>query len=337
MKRLQNRSSTFWTAMLVLVVYGVFAVAVGGDFTTGRTLSDILDSAATDGLLAVALTIPLLAGEIDLSIGANLALSGVIFITMSNHEGAVLGALVAIAAGAGIGLANTALVCVVGANSFVATLAMLYLVESIALLLAHGASVAGTAIQFSLDMGKNLFGPIEIPFLILAIATIALTLFTSRTIPGRDLIAIGGNREAAKISGIRIYRRTALAFVISGTIAAISGVQLAAATLTADPTSGGTDLLTAATAVFLGGVSLSGGRGSALASALAVIALSTMKVGLQLGGVGSGVQDVVIGTALVTVVSIRAVSAKMQGVPVLPRYLRFDQLASRAATSLKRS
>lgn len=308
-------------ALLVAATYVAFAPWVMG-FETETTVKNVLANSATEGLLAVALTIPLLAGEIDLSIGSNLALSGVVFVTLQPHHGVVIATVLAVAAGMGIGLLNGFLVSQVGANSFVATLAVLYLAQSVALVIAHGGSVAGTAIGLSLDMSKGLAGPITIPLLILAAVVLAAGVFVTRTVSGRDIVAIGGNREAAQLAGIPVVPRVYLAFILSGLIAAISGAQLAATTLNGAPASGGTNLLTAATAVFLGGVSLTGGRGSVLASALAVIALSTLNVGLQLAGISSGVQDLITGTALVLVIGVRAVSAGRQGRPIVPSYLR---------------
>ncbi len=308
-------------ALLVGATYVAFAVSVPR-FSGETTVTNILLASATDGLLAVALTIPLLAGEIDLSIGSNLALSGVIFVSLQPDHGVPVAMLVAVLAGCAIGLVNAFLVATVRANSFVATLAMLFLAQSVALVITKEGSVAGTAIGLSLKMSDPLFGPITIPLLLLVVVAIVGGTFVGRTQPGRDIVAIGGNREAARLAGIPVTRRIYLAFVLSGLIAAISGTQLAATTLNGAPTSGGTNLLTAATAVFLGGVSLTGGRGSVIASALAVVALSTLRVGLQLADISSGVQNLVTGTVLILVVGIRAVSEGAQGRSLLPRYLQ---------------
>jgi ribose transport system permease protein len=299
-------------ALLVVAAYIAFSLSVAG-FNSEATVTNILLASATDGLLAIALTVPLLAGEIDLSIGSNLALSGVIFVTLQPHYGIALAAVCVVLSGGLLGLINGFFVVAIRVNSFVATLAMLFLAQSVALTITGGNSAAGTSVGFSLRMSDPLFGPITIPFLLLAAVAFAAEIFVGRTPPGRDIIAIGGNREAAVLAGIPVGRRLYLALLLSGLIAALSGAQLAATTLSGAPTSGGTNLLTAATAVFLGGVSLTGGRGSPIASALAVVALSTLQVGLQLSNASSGIQNLVTGGVLVLVVAIRAISVSADG------------------------
>jgi ribose transport system permease protein len=178
---------------------------------------------------------------------------------------------------------------------------MLLLVQGLAFVVSNGEPVNSTDLSFSLDLTKQIAGPFT-PSVLLLLAAVALVHFlVTRMGLGREIVAIGGNRSAAEAAGIPVRRRIMLCFVISGTIAGIAGAEQSAALLSGSPIVGSTDLLTAAAACFLGGVALTGGRGSAISSLLAVIALAALANGLELSFINAAYQQVITGVVLVAV------------------------------------
>jgi putative xylitol transport system permease protein len=288
-------------AGLTLVLWLGFGLAINNYFGI-LTFSNIFGRSATDGLLVAGLTICLLGGQVDLSIGSTLALSGVVWALIDNQGSLWLGVVAGIGAGAGIGLVNAVLVCVVGVDAFVATLGTLLLAKGLAFFASSGQPVTATDIDAALWMNRNLFGFISPRVINFHAALLIAHLFITTTRWGRDIVAIGGNARAAAASGIPRIRRLTLAFCISGTLSGVAGVVLAISLLAGSPTIGDTDLLNAATAAFVAGVALSGGRGSVLGSGIAVIALSSLAAGLELSFIASGYQTAITGVILVIAV-----------------------------------
>jgi ribose transport system permease protein len=288
--------------MLVLnaVLVLVFAFAVDGFFQE-QTAVNILDRSTTTGLLALGLAVCLITGEIDLSIGANLALSGVVFTTLQTTVGIPLAILGGVASGLAIGVVNALLVNYLGVISFVATLGSMLLARGVALVVAHGTPVPSDNFPAALAMSRGLFGPITPPVLVfIALIAIGQMLITN-TRYGRELVAVGSDPRAAEDAGVPRRRRRNLAFLVCGLSAAVAGVMLSISLASGSPTVGDGDLLAAAAAVFLSGVALSGGRGSLLAAALASVALSVLAVGLQLWGLPDAYQQIVTGALIVLV------------------------------------
>lgn len=303
-------------ALLLVLLWAGFGIFIDG-YLTEPTASNVLSRSVTVGLLAAGLTICLLAGQIDLSIGSTLAASGVVLATVEPRQGLVLGIVAGILGGTAVGAINAFLVCVVQVNSFVATLGTLLLVKGAAFVVSGGTPLPISRVDAALRIADPIAGPISLRVIILVALVALASLFVTRTRWGRDIMAIGGHQAAAEAAGIPVRRRISLAFLISGTLAGISGVVLGISLASASPSSGGVELLTAAAAAFLGGVALTGGRGSVISSVLAVVALSSLGVGLELSFVHPAYQTIITGLILV------AVAARtFAGVPELPDLLR---------------
>ena len=283
--------------LLLGIVWFVFALSVGDWFSTS-TFQTLLGRAVVIGLLGAGFTVCLLSGRIDLSVGANFALTGVVFASLQPHVGLVAAIVAAIAAGAAIGSLNGALVAGFGVDSFIASLGTLLLARGLAFVISSGEPVNATALTASLEFSKGLIGPVSWRIIVFFVVVGILHLMITRTRVGREIVATGGDEVAARANGVPTRARIGLAFVLSGTTAGVAGVCSALALLSGSPIVGDQELLGAVAAVFLGGAALTGGRGSVLATALAAVALTSLTTGMELIDVEIAWQAVVIGATV---------------------------------------
>ncbi len=266
------------------------------------------------GLVALGLTLVVLQGELDLSVGSTLALTGVVVATIPDLG---LGIIVGLITGLVIGALNAFLIVIVGVNSFIATLGTLFALRGLAFVLSDGRPVRVTDIDSALTFGRELLGPLTPRVLIFILLFIALQFFTSRMRAGREFYAVGGNRQAAIDAGIPVKLRLFTAFMLCGFVAALAGVINTLELTAADPTAGSSVLLASFAAVIIGGNLLNGGRGSLVGTMIGAFALGLMQVGLTFAGTPREVQDVLIGIILLVAITtepnnLRALSGRVQ-------------------------
>ena len=251
------------------------------------------------GLVALGLTAVILMGELDLAVASTLAVSGVVFASV---EQIWMGVIAAIAAGRLIGMVNAFFVIDVGINSFIATLGMLFFLRGGAFVLSNEEPVRLANRDFGIAFGKPIIGEFTPRMLIFILVFIALQVFLSRVRTGREFYAVGGNREAAYDAGIPVRRRIYTGFMISGFVAALTGVVNTLERTAADPTAGSTVLLASFAAAIIGGILLNGGRGSVFGTLLGAASLGMLQVGLTFSGVQVDVQNIIIGAVLLLAV-----------------------------------
>ncbi len=266
------------------------------------------------GLVALGLTAVILMGELDLSVASTLAVAGVV---MASIDNLALGIIAALVVGLLIGAANAFLVVVVGINSFIATLGMLFLLRGLAFVISDEEPVRLSNIDAGISFGKPLIGEFTPRILLFIFTFIVMHLFLTRVRVGREFYAVGGNRQAARDAGIPVRRRIFTGFMISGLVAAGSGVINALERTAADPTAGSTVLLSSFAAAIVGGILLNGGRGSVFGTLLGATSLGILQVALTLSVVQVDVQNIIIGSVLFIAVisdpnSIRAVSGSVR-------------------------
>lgn len=277
--------------------------------TVFRAYPVTLGRIALVGLVALGLTAVILMGELDLAVASTLAVAGVV---MASIDNLALGIFAALAAGLVIGVINAFFVVVVGINSFIATLGMLFFLRGGAFVLSGEEPVRLAEIEAGIAFGKPLLGELTPRMLLFIAAFIALQIFVTRVRAGREFYAVGGNREAAFDAGIPVRRRIFTGFMISGFVAALAGVINTLERTAADPTAGSTVLLASFAAAIIGGILLTGGRGSVFGTLLGAASLGILQVALTLSGVQVDVQNIVIGAVLLLAVitdpnSLRAV------------------------------
>jgi len=251
------------------------------------------------GLVALGLTVVILMGELDLAVASTLAVAGVV---MASIDNLVLGIIAALIVGLVIGAVNAFFVVVIGINSFIATLGMLFFLRGAAFVISGEEPVRLADIEAGISFGKPLIGELTPRMLLFIVVFISLHVFVSRVRVGREFYAVGGNRQAAYDAGIPVRRRIFTGFMISGFVAAGAGVINTLERTAADPTAGSTVLLASFAAAIIGGILLTGGRGSVFGTLLGAASLGILQVALTLSGVQVDVQNIVIGSVLLLAV-----------------------------------
>jgi ribose transport system permease protein len=289
---------------VILLVLVVTLAVLSKYFFTARNFTEVLLQAAILGIVSVGTTFVIVGGDLDLSIGANVALSGVVCgLAMSaTNNNIALGILAGLGCGMLIGLINGLISTRLRVPAFVATLGMLVIGQGVALTLTNGASIANLPDAFGALANGNVLG---LPALIwwMFLTFLAGYLVLHRTVFGIRTFAVGGNREAARLAGIRVDAVRVANFVISGLTGGIGGVLLAARVQAAQPTGGEIFTLYATAAVILGGTSLYGGRGSIFRTLLGVALIALLQNGLELLGVPYSNQQVAVGIVFIIAAS----------------------------------
>ncbi|MCA0253540.1 MAG: ABC transporter permease [Actinobacteria bacterium] len=286
--------------MLFFAVLLLIFAAVRPEFLSLPNLRNIAISAAVLGILAVGQTIVIITGGFDLSVARNaVAVSMVLALLVG--LGPVVALLGAVATGMLIGLTNGVLISQTKVNPFVVTLGMYTILGSVVLLLNNGNAISQLP-DWILNMAKAEFLGISSVVWWFVIVAIAGHLLLAHTKFGRHLYAVGGNPSAARVSGVRVKRVTALAYLVCGLAAAIGGIILTARLQIASPVALPGAELDAIAAVIIGGTRLSGGFGSIPRTILGVLILTSLSSGLVLMGVSSYWQGAFKGAIIILAV-----------------------------------
>lgn len=296
---------------VVLTVVALFAfLALSSDaFLTRDNLLNIVDQSAPMGIIAVAMTLVIIAGGFDLSAGAVFAIAGVIAALVANAAGAWLGFGAAVAAGAGLGLFNGLLITGLQINSFVATLASSLMIRGVAVVITGGTLVTVGQDTFT-TLGRAEVAGIKYDILIFLAVVLAGTFVLDWTKLGRYIYAVGGNPEAARLSGVRVAHVQALTFVISGAAAGLAGAISASKVSTGQADAGTLLELSAIAAVVIGGTSVMGGEGAVWRSVLGVLLLTLIGNGFNILEVEPFYQSIVQGAIIVIAVAVDAWSKR---------------------------
>jgi ribose transport system permease protein len=289
-------------ALIVICAYLTYAT--GGLFFTTGNLLNVLRASSIELIAALGMTVALLAGQVDLSIGSLLAVVGVTSITVYNLTGSVaLAVLAGIAVGVVVGLTNGFLVTRIGINSLIATLGMMAVLRGIGYLSTNARAVQteGQTFQF---LGTGYIGPIPVPIIIAALVLVFVYFLLNRTLFGRYVYAVGGNPDAARSAGLPVRRIYMWAFIIVAVTAAISGLITAGRLNSFQPTIGLGFELNVIAAVILGGTRLTGGEGTVAGTVLGVLILGVLSNGLVLLDVNPFWQEVVRGGVIILAVAI---------------------------------
>jgi ribose transport system permease protein len=297
-----DRFSGVYLWILFIVVFGIW---VPSEFLTTSTLHSVAAQQAVTGMIALAVLIPLAAGLYDLSVGATANVSGILTIVlMNNHHWAVIPAIFAgILVAVAIGLVNSFVVVRLGVNSFIATLGMSSILAAVEVIISSNSQpIPPTSTAWNNFTQTTVFG-FQIVVLYLIVLALVLWWLMAHTPVGRYLYAIGGNTEAARLSGVRINRFTTFALVVSATIAGLAGVMFSSLN---GPSLdfGATLLLPAFAAAFLGSTQLIPGRFNVWGTLLAIYVLATGVQGLQLVSGASWLSDMFNGVALIIAVAL---------------------------------
>lgn len=286
----------------VLLLCIVFA-ATSEYFLTVQNFRNIGLQAAALAAVAFGQTLVVLTGGLDLSVGSVVALVSVVSALAMIAFGVPVGILLGLATGAAIGLVNGLVVTRLRVFPFIATLAMLSIAAGLALNISGGTPVAGVPREFAVIAWTRVAG-VPVPLLVSLILLALVFLFLRYHRVGRDIYAVGGNAQAARLSGIATDRAIVMAYTLSSLCAAVGSLILTARVGSGQPTLGTSLPLESVAAVVLGGVSLFGGRGAVINVAMGVAFVSVLSNGLNLLNVSSYTQMMVIGLALILAVAL---------------------------------
>ena len=291
--------------LIGLVLLCVFLSFSTDTFLSMRNFLNVMDQITVLGVMAVGMTLVILIGGIDLSVGSVLALSGMVmgYLGNSREWPFVIAILVALVASATCGLTSGLMVTRLRMPAFIATLAMMSIARGIASIITNGEQIVGFPDWFSNLAITRHFGFLTVTVgLMIAITLIAWIVLSFRPV-GRALYALGGSQEVARLAGIPVRQYTIWVYVICGALAGLAGVILSARLDSSQPSSGlGYELDTIA-AVVIGGASLSGGVGSIGGTAVGVLIIGFLRNGLNLLQISPFVQQVVIGVVIAVAVA----------------------------------
>jgi ribose transport system permease protein len=288
--------------IVVIVLMVIFSVT-SDVFLTMQNLRNIGVAAAALAAVSFGQTFVILTAGLDLSVGSTVALVSVVAAYGIRSQGIVFGLVEGVLAGTCVGVINGIVITRLGVFPFIATLAMLSILSGLALNLSGGIPISGLPERFG-DFAYDLVWGLPAPFIV-ALIVLAVSHFILRyTRFGRHIYAIGGNQEAARLSGIEVNRVKVLAYVFCSFFAAVGSIVLTARVASGQPTLGVSLPLESVAAVVLGGVSLFGGRGSVVGVAFGVAFVSILSNGLNLLNVSSYTQMMVIGAALIVAVAM---------------------------------
>jgi ribose/xylose/arabinose/galactoside ABC-type transport system permease subunit len=283
--------------VLLAMVVGLFLI-IEPSTRQSRVYWDLLREVSPYLIVGVGMTLLLFSGQLDLSVGAVLAFSGIVTIDTFNRTDSMWAGIAAgLASGVLVGIINGAMVTYLRMDSLMTTLGMMFAIRGLVYVYTDKTPVIDEN-RFSafVKLWSNDLGPIPIPGLIAAILIAIAYVVMARTEFGRNIYAIGGNENAARVSGIRVWWVKFVLFVLSGTLAALAGLLVAAQTDTGYFDAGvqGFELIVIASVV-LGGVSLAGGEGRLVSAMLGVLILGMTGKGLRLMNVHTTQQLVVTG------------------------------------------
>jgi ribose transport system permease protein len=301
-----SRARQFGT-VIGLLVLSLVLWALTPHFLTVPNLLNVAQQTSINAIVAVGMTYVIVSGGIDLSVGSIVALSGVALgVMLQDGQPAAVAVLVALGVGIVCGLLNGALVSWGGLPPFIVTLGMMSIARGAALLFTEGRPVSGFDAGFRLVATGEL-AYVPAPVLITAAVYLAAHAVLTQTTFGRYVYAIGGNEEATRLSGVAVRFHKTMIYAVSGLTSALAAVILTARLNSAQPIAGMMYELDAIAATVIGGTSLMGGEGTLLGTLVGALIMGVLRNGLNLLGVSSFLQQVVIGAVIVGAVLVDTV------------------------------
>ncbi len=297
-----------------LVILCVGMLIASPYFLTTNNIFNVLRQFSIYAILAVGQAMVIIIGGLDLSIGTAMGLMGVLTALFSTTFGlpAYLVFPLILIFGGIFGSINGLLITKIGVNAFITTLGMQYIARAVSLLITGGIPIW---LETSLaNIGGGYVGPVPVPVIIMLIVAVLGIVFTTKTVPGRKIYAVGSNPKAAKLSGIRADRVKIMAFTIMGVLAGLSGIILTGTLKTAEPTAGLGYEMQAIAAVIIGGTSLSGGEGSILGVVIGAALMGVLRNGFALLSLSSYWQILSVGLVIILAVSIDSLKQKKKNV-----------------------
>lgn len=319
---------SFRTFIALIAVF-LFFSATTPNFLDLPTLIIVAKHVAINAILAIGMTYVILTAGIDLSVGSIVGMSGMVAGFLLTYgipiapfgitifPGAIEAMLITLVIGAGVGLINGLLITRLNVAPFIATLGMLYVARGAALLISGGKTFANLVGDPQLGntgfpiLGSGTVAGLPVSIIALIVFAVIASYVAMRTPFGRQIYAVGGNEQAAALSGVRVNMVKVSAYMISGFCAAFAGLIVASELVAAHPASGETFELNAIAAAVLGGTSLSGGRGTITGTLVGAFVIGVLSDGLVMLGVSSFWQMVIKGLVIIAAVVLDQMQRRM--------------------------
>ncbi|MEX3955799.1 ABC transporter permease [Trinickia sp. EG282A] len=297
---------------IALVIVALALSLTSADFLTVGNLLNVMRQASINALIGFGMTLVILLGGIDLSVGSILALSSVVIASLMQAGTApALATLAGIAAGGLMGVVNGLVISKGKVAPFIATLGSMTVLRGAALVVSNGSPLSDFHSDFfSMLGGGYVAGLLPVPVVLMLIMFGGFWFLLRKTVFGRHVYATGGNADSARLSGVKVDRVQLWVYTISGVMSAIAGVVLTSRLNSAQPTAGTGYELDAIAAVVLGGTSLTGGRGWIFGTLVGALLIGVLNNGLNLLDVSSFYQQVVKGGVILLAVLIDRANKK---------------------------
>lgn len=294
-----------------IVLFIAFSIWMPGTFNSLLNIRTLLGSQAVLVVASMAVLIPIVAGDYDMSVAATLTVVNIAVAKLNVDLGVPIGwcILIGLLIGAAVGAVNGLIITRFHLNAFIVTMGMYTLLSGIALMISN-QTITGVSQTLKNAVYVNKIFGISPSFFYALILTIIIAYFLTMTTPGKRILIVGQGEDVARLSGINVERTRFFCFLASGVIAAIGGIMYTGVLGGGSPTGGLSYMMPAFAAVFLGSTCFKPGRFNAAGTIVAVYFLSTGTNGLQLHGAQSYVTDLFYGIALIVSVIFAAVSKK---------------------------
>jgi ribose/xylose/arabinose/galactoside ABC-type transport system permease subunit len=298
------------------VLFALLAIAtmLYPRFLSPGNIGNLLSQNAAVGIIAVGMTLVIITGGFDLSVGAMYALGSVIYAGVTVQTGSVfIAGVSALTAGVIVGLLNGTLVSIVRINPLVATLGTASIVSGVAYLYSNSSPFIVTNAPSFQDLALTTILGVKLPIWIMIVVFVVGTVLLAKTTFGRNITAVGGNYDAAWLSGIRVKAVSASAYVITGALAALAGMMDSSRLGVGQADVGASVALDAIAIVVVGGTSLRGGEGAVWRSAIGLLILATLTNVFYSLNVTQNWQLIAKGTIVVAAVAVDAIVRARRG------------------------
>jgi ribose transport system permease protein len=294
-----------WGVFISLAVEFALMSILSPYFLSALNLFNVLKSFSIIGIISVGMTMVIIAGGLDLSVGSMVGLGGMVAAALMGRVGVhpVLSVLAGVGVGLLVGFTISLLVNLLRINAIIVTLAMLSIVKGFTYMISKGSNIfiRSDAVNF---LGQGYLGMVPFPVILMVIFAALGTVFLKYTVVGRQIYAVGGNERAAKLAGIPVNRIRALVFMSTSAIAAFSGIVMGGMLGSAEMTAGTGLELDVIAAVIIGGTSLKGGRGNVIGSLIGAAIMGILRNGFILLGFSFEAQIISIGVVIILAVTM---------------------------------
>ncbi len=292
--------------ILIFIIWVIILAVSTTTFLKPQNIFTVLRQAAIVSIVGIGEMLVMLLGGMDVSLAAVLGFSGIVSVSLmvDYNVSPLLAGLAAIAVGSLIGFINGILVTKVRINGVIATLGMMNVLNGLALAYTQGKTIVGPQLDSIAYLARGYVGPVPFPVILMFLFIIIFFLVLNKTVYGANIYAIGNNEKASWLAGIKVDRLKILTFTIAGLLAGFAGLVQASRQGSATSSMGNEFLFPILTAVILGGVSLSGGKGKIQNTLIAAIFLVTITNGMVLLGISLYVQGIISGLILILALSL---------------------------------